>query len=407
MCTHCDIDLIAGPSDAVIDPGRRRLLLGGLATGGLAAFGPMRPLAAEPGLDEVVRIGYLPITDATALLVAHANGYFEEQGLKVERPTLIRGWSPLVESFAAGKFNLVHLLNPIPVWMRYNNHFPVKITAWAHVNGSAMVVGRHVEAKGFGDLGRRQIAVPYWYSIHNILAQAGLRHAGLKPVIRPQSEPLAADEVNLQVLAPSDMPPALAARKIDGYIVAEPFDAAGELLVGAKVLRFTGDIWENHPCCVICMNERQIQLDPQWVQKAINALVQAEIYAQRHKEEVAVMLSRDGKGYLPMPADVVVRAMTHYGVEYYPNAIHHPAWDIGRIDFHPYPFPSATQRLVEYMSQTLVAGDTAFLERLEPGFVASDLVDYRFIQAAMRRYPGSDGGAQDGNPFVRGEVIAI
>ena len=74
----------------------------------------------------MVRIGYLPITDATALLVAHAKGFFEEAGLKAERPTLIRGWSGLVEGFAAGKFNIVHLLKPVPVWMRYNNKYPVE-----------------------------------------------------------------------------------------------------------------------------------------------------------------------------------------------------------------------------------------------------------------------------------------
>jgi len=46
--------------------------------------------APDDLIDEVVRIGYLPITDASALLVAHAKGYFEEAGLKVEPPTLIR-----------------------------------------------------------------------------------------------------------------------------------------------------------------------------------------------------------------------------------------------------------------------------------------------------------------------------
>ncbi len=80
--------------------------------------------------DDVVRIGYLPITDAAALLVAHAKGYFEEAGLKVAEPTPVRSWSALVEGFAAGKFNLAHLLKPIPVWMRYNNKFPVKVLAW-------------------------------------------------------------------------------------------------------------------------------------------------------------------------------------------------------------------------------------------------------------------------------------
>ncbi|MDQ8034383.1 MAG: ABC transporter substrate-binding protein, partial [Bordetella sp.] len=34
------------------------------------------------GDDQPVKIGYLPITDATPLLVAHANGLFQKEGLK-------------------------------------------------------------------------------------------------------------------------------------------------------------------------------------------------------------------------------------------------------------------------------------------------------------------------------------
>ena len=82
---------------------RRDFLMDMLAAGGMAAAGLMSPsmlsAAAQSADDEVVRIGYLPITDATSLLVAHAMGYFEEEGLKTEKPTLIRGWSPLVEAF--------------------------------------------------------------------------------------------------------------------------------------------------------------------------------------------------------------------------------------------------------------------------------------------------------------------
>ncbi len=109
--------------------------------------------------------------------------------MKAERPTLIRGWSPLVEGFASGKFNLVHFLKPIPIWMRYSNDFPVKVMSWAHVNGSAIVVGRHTDAEEFADLGGTQIAVPYWYSMHNVVLQMGLRQAGLTPVIKGQGEP--------------------------------------------------------------------------------------------------------------------------------------------------------------------------------------------------------------------------
>ncbi len=395
---------------------RRDFMMDSLAMGGLAAmFGLSAAMPAwgsiQPPEDEVVRIGYLPITDATVLLVAHAKGFFAEEGLKSEKPTLIRGWSPLVEGFAAGKFNLVHFLKPIPIWMRYNNGFPVKIMSWAHLNGSGVVVGKHVKAEGFADLGGKQVAVPYWYSMHNIVLQMALRHVGLKPVIKAQGEPVAADEVNLQIMPPPDMPPSLAAKKIDAFIVAEPFNAAGELLAGGKMLRFTGDIWRNHPCCVVCMNEDQVNAKPEWTQKVMNAIVKAQIYAQQNKKEVAHLLSKDGERYLPMKANVVERAMTLYDEETYavPDAIQHPEWNSGRIDFQPWPFPSATKLIVNELKNTLVSGDATFLNELDADFVADDLVDYRFVKAAMEKHKGWEDapGFNAENPFEREEVVAI
>jgi len=394
---------------------RRDFLLDSLAKGGLAASMGLASSNAwsniQPPEDEVVRIGYLPITDATVLLVAHAKGFFEEEGLKVEKPTLIRGWSPLVEGFAAGKFNLVHFLKPIPLWMRYNNNFPVKIMSWAHLNGSGLVVGKHTGVNSFSELGGLQVAVPYWYSMHNIVLQMGLRHAGLTPVIKAQGEPLGEKEVNLQIMPPPDMPPALAAKKIDAFIVAEPFNAAGELLAGGKMLRFTGDIWKNHPCCVICMNEEKTNTNPEWTQKVMNAIVKSQIYSQQNKMEVAELMSKDGMGYLPMKADVVKRAMTLYDAESYqsPAAIQNADWGSGRIDFQPWPFPSATKLIVNELKNTLVGGDTTFLEQLDADFVADDLVDYKFVKTAMEKYTGWDKvpGFNADDPFNREEVISL
>jgi NitT/TauT family transport system substrate-binding protein len=307
--------------------------------------------------------------------------------LKAEAPTPVRSWSALIEGFAAGRFNVVHFLKPIPVWMRYNNKFPVKLLAWAHTNGSGLVVGAHTAAREFKDLGGARIAVPFWYSMHNVVLQYALRKVGLKPVIKPDSEPVAGDEVALQVVPPPEMPPALAAKKIDGYIVAEPFNALGELRVGARMLRFTGDIWKNHPCCVVAVHERDTVERPEWTQKVTNAIVAAQVYAAANKAEVAQLLSRDGKAYLPVPADAVLRAVTDYGPEYDGAAIRHRAWGNGRIDFQPWPYPSATKLIVEAMSQTLVEGDTTFLRALDPAFVANDLYDTRFVKAAIQKYP--------------------
>jgi len=393
----------------------RRQTLDMMAAGGLAAA--LAPLlgnfasAAHAADDEVVRIGYLPITDATALLVAHGMGYFKDEGLEAAKPTLIRGWSPLVEAFAAGKLNLVHFLKPIPVWMRYNNHYPVKMMAWAHTNGSGLVVGKDTGIHSFKELGGKQVAVPFWYSMHNIVLQYGLRQSGIKPVIKPQSAKLAADECNLQVMAPPEMPAALAAKKIHGYIVAEPFNALGEMKVHARMLRFTGDIWKNHPCCVVCMHEEVTKKKKEWTQKVMNAIVRAEIYASKNKKEVAKMISRDGMGYLPLPAKVVERAMTYYDMSFYgkDGAIEHPQWHTQRIDFQPWPYPSATKLIVEEMNKTVVGGDKTFLKNLDPDFVAKDLVNYEFVRNAMNKYPEwkDDPSVNPKDPFERTEVLSL
>ncbi len=85
--------------------------------------------------DAPVRIGYLPITDATPLLVAHHQGYFDQAGIRSEKPVLLRSWAQLVEAFLAGKVNVVHLLSPMTVWARFGSQVPAKVVAWNHVGG--------------------------------------------------------------------------------------------------------------------------------------------------------------------------------------------------------------------------------------------------------------------------------
>jgi NitT/TauT family transport system substrate-binding protein len=390
----------------------RRSTLDVLAKGGLAALlagAGTLPARAQAPSDEV-QIGYLPITDATALLIAHAKGFFEAEGLKAARPTPVRSWSALVEGFAAGKFNLVHLLKPIPVWMRYNNKLPVKVLAWAHTNGSGVIVGGASGINDFKGLGGKRVAVPFWYSMHNVVLQYALRQSGLKPVIRADGA-VAGDEVALQILPPPEMLAALVAGKIDAYIVAEPFNALGEVRAKARMLRFTGDIWKNHPCCVVAAHERDVVERPEWTQKAVNAIVKAQAFIRENKAESARIISQDGEKYLPMPADVVIKAMTDYGADYEKSgAIRHRDWGNGRIDFQPWPYPSATRLIVEAMGQTVVEGDTTFLKGLDPDFVTKDLVDTRFVEAALKANGDwiKDPSVTDkARPFERQEVLSL
>ncbi|QNH77620.1 ABC transporter substrate-binding protein [Pseudomonas protegens] len=360
------------------------------AGGALPLLNSLQARAAQEP-DAPVRIGYLPITDATPLLVAHNNGLFEAEGIQAERPVLLRSWAQVIEAFISGQVNVIHLLSPMTVWARYGSRVPAKVVAWNHVGGSGLTVAPGItEIK---QLAGKSVAIPFWYSIHNVVVQQLFRDNGLVPVSKAAGSALGANEVNLLVLSPSDMPPALASQRIAGYIVAEPFNALAEELKVGRVQRFTGDVWRNHACCVVFMHEHDLNNRPEWSQKVVNAIVKAQLWTRDHRAEAAQLLSKDGTNrYTPHAPQVLNRvlapAATDREAYLASGAIQHSHWDESRIDFQPYPFPSYTQELVKRLKDTLIEGDKGFLANLDPAHTAQDLVDERFVRNAIAAVGG-------------------
>ncbi|WP_428827913.1 ABC transporter substrate-binding protein [Azonexus sp. IMCC34842] len=379
-------DLLANLSDDLPLSRRDFLRLSALLTGSLA----LPPLARAANPNDPVRIGYLPITDASPLLVAHSKKLFEAQGLEVEAPKLFRSWAQIVEAFMAGQVNVVHLLSPMTVWARYGSNFPAKVVAWNHMSGSALTVAPNIQT--IKDLGGKKVAVPFWYSVHNVVLQHLLRENGLTVVTKPAGE-LKANEVALTIMAPPDMGPALANGAIAGFIVAEPFNAAAETNGIGRVLRFTGDVWREHACCVVTMHERDLKERPDWSQKVVNGIVNAQHWLRDNRKEGAQLLSKDAPGkYTPFPPAVLERVLVpnaerqqQYVKE---GAIRHPEWKDERIEYQPYPFPSYTEQLVKLLKNTQVEGDNKFLAALDPAFVAKDLVDDRFVRKSIAALGG-------------------
>lgn len=358
--------------------------------------------AAEP--DAPLRIGYLPITDATPLLVAHHNGLFEQEGLQVEKPRLFRSWAQIVEAFLAGQVNAVHLLSPMTVWARYGSKAPAKVVAWNHMSGSGLTVQPHIN--DMAELGGTTVAIPFWYSLHNVVLQHLLKSRGLEPISDGEPGP---KQVKLVVMAPSDMVPALANKQIAGYTVAEPFNANAEVLKVGKIMRFTGDVWRDHACCVILMHEQDLNQRPEWSQKVVNGIVKAQAWIQENRKETAEILSRDNpQKYTPHSYDALANVLEPERMDtaLYEStgAIVNTAWQDKRIDFQPYPFPSYTEELIRKLQSTLMSGQNAFLHELDPSFVAKDLVDDRFVKQAILN---NGGPAAFGIPdsFSRQETI--
>lgn len=370
------------------------------ALGALSLF----PKKLRAQNNEPLRIGYLPITDATPLLIAHHQGLFEQQGVEVEKPILFRSWAQIVEAFMAGQVNIVHMLAPMTIWARYGSGAKAKIVAWNHTGGSALTVQKTIN--DIADLGGTTVAIPFWYSIHNVVLQQLLRDHGLEPIA--QGEPNAA-QTKLVVMAPSDMVPALANRHIAGYIVAEPFNALAEKRGIGKILRFTDDVWKDHACCVVMMSERDLQTRPEWVQNVVTSLAQAQLWIQDNRAETAEILSNKGSNrYTPhdydVLADVLVADPTQRQAHQEAGAIVHPDWGDKRIDFQPFPYPSYTQKLLEELKSTVVLGQNAFLNELDPSFVVNDLVDDRFVREAIKQLGGPSAFGLPNN-LERSEVL--
>lgn len=364
---------------------RRSLLAGaaGLtAAGGIFGIGGLARSAVSgpPGTEGGLKVGYLPITDAAPLLIAHSAGLYPAGVVSTARPVLFRSWAALAEAFITRQVDVVHLLMPMAVQLRYTLGAGVRVLGWNHTNGSALTVAPHV--RELSDLAGTQVAIPFWWSIHNIVLQQLLRAHGLRPVVR-RSASRADRTVELIVMSPSDMVPALANGTLGGYVVADPFNAVAQIKKIGHIHTFLGDVWRDHACCALVTREDVITSRPGAVQAVADAVVGAQLRIDADRAAAAAALT-NGK-YLPQPTPAITLALT-YPKPPYPLA--HPDWQPQRLGFQPYPYPSFTHRLAEAMHDTIVDGDRRFLDRLDPASVHTDLVEDRFIRQSLISHGG-------------------
>jgi NitT/TauT family transport system substrate-binding protein len=358
------------------------------ACGGSTGSGVSTSLGAgtNPAVDRgSIRIGYLPITDASPLLVAHATGALTNQGFAADAPVLFRSWADLVEAFQAEQVDVVHLLMPLAVQLRFGAKLPVKVVAWNHTNGSALTAAERINA--ITDLAGETVAIPFWWSIHNVVLQQLLRANGLTPIISGNAS-RSDGTVKLVVVPPADMVPALASGSIAAFIVADPFNALAEVKDAGKILRFTGDVWRDHACCVTVVSENFLATGADKGQGLVNALAESQLAIADDRTTAAAILS-DG-GYLPQPLEAIERALTHYATEEYfdSGAIVNRDWSSDRIGFQPYAFPSYTEKLVSSLRETLIDGDSSFLSGIDPSKAHADLVVDGLARAAIEANGG-------------------
>ncbi|MBT9172697.1 MAG: Bicarbonate transport ATP-binding protein CmpC [Syntrophomonadaceae bacterium] len=239
---------------------------------------PAVPVSQDKPL---LKIGYLPITHATALVMAHQErgGAFANFDMEVVK---FGSWPELTEALFAGHIDGAVMLFELALAGRQRG-IPLQAVALGHRDGNVMVARPEIAA--VADLSGRRVAIPSRFSVHHILLYKALQNAGLSLA-----------DVEIVEMAPPDMMAALAGGEIAAYLVAEPFGAVAEVQGVGKILLPSQEIWENSTCCVLALREEVLRDHPEAATELTIALLAAGEAAEADPQK-AVAVSRQYFGH--------------------------------------------------------------------------------------------------------------
>ncbi len=217
--------------------------------------------------DADVRIGFLEgDLHHLAFYVARENGFYEKEGIEIEAVSFGNGGEVMTSFESMSR----------PIDMAYFGFAPalfhrftveaanITVLAGVNVNGSALIVKNDPSILTGTDLKGLNIAVPSRYNMQDFILSMILNISGLTYA-----------DINITLANPSDMPAQLKVGSIDGYVAWEPHCIKGTADGVGKYLYQSGDVWENHPCCVIASHNEFLETEPYLVIKVLKVHKQA------------------------------------------------------------------------------------------------------------------------------------
>ena len=173
-------------------------------------------------------------------------------------------------------------------------------------------------------------------------------------------------------------------------------------------MRYSGDIWKEHPCCVLVAKETFISGHGEVVQKSHECHCKSPemVHTKPHGQRRATCSAGTAKAICRSPRKFWPKCLKIPGKA----DLVHPEWHIPRIGFQPYPYPSATAFIIDQLRDTRVEGNTDFLKHLQTGkaVVRSWWID-TFIVKALDRFGGIETFCDCSGeyPYVREESVEI
>lgn len=235
-----------------------------------------------------LNVAHIQITDHLALgALRHRieQGEVEPEHFDLST-SLMAGWNPIQEGLESGEIDCAFVLAPIAMDL-FAYDSPIKLVLFAHKNGSTFVRSRHYDHR-FDSLQSfykyKVVDIPHKMSVHHMLAHKFLKELGLKPGVPGKK----AINVRFEVVPPIKMPGIMKENEdVAGFMVAEP--VATKAIKGeiGNLEFYSATRWEDHPCCIVAMQEDFIQEHPEAVQEFVSMLVETGEYIENDKNRAA------------------------------------------------------------------------------------------------------------------------
>ncbi|MGY3527511.1 ABC-type nitrate/sulfonate/bicarbonate transport system substrate-binding protein [Bradyrhizobium embrapense] len=274
-----------------------------------------------------LRIGFIPLVDAAALIVAVDKGFAATEGLDV---TLLRevSWSNVRDKLNIGLFDAAHLLAPVAIASSLGlGHVRVPIAAPFNLglNGNAITVSPALRAALMEEIdGDRFDPMATAQALARVVAKR--RKSGAEPLTFGMTFPFSThnyqlrfwmaaggvdpdEDVQLVVLPPPYMVDSLANGLVDAFCVGAPWNSIAVDLGVGHILHFVSDILLSAVEKVLAVRQNWSEKHPDIVAALVRAHLRAADFIEQpgNRAEVAQILAQPER--LGVDASVIQRTL--------------------------------------------------------------------------------------------------
>src|SRR6201999_3192389 len=273
------------------------------AVAALSQFFPLKTATeafAEAGPLEKkdLKVGFIPITCATPIIMAAPMGFYAKNGLNVE-VIKTAGWAVIRDKTLNKEYDAAHMLSPMPLAITMgvgSTPQPYTMPAVENINGQAITLAmKHKDKRDPKDWKGFKFAVPFDYSMHNYLLRYYLAEHGIDPDA----------DVQLRSVPPPEMVANLRADNIDGFLGPDPFNQRAVYDGVGFIHLLSKELWDGHPCCAFAASKEFVAGSPNTYAALLKAIINATAYAAKAENRKEIAAAIAPANYLNQPQIVL------------------------------------------------------------------------------------------------------